>query len=222
MQHSQWLAAMAQQRDIVAPPMAHALQTVAAKAADVVRILGLPPTPVAQAARVTRAQMLAQLQAMHDSARLAAAHAVHRDEQPQLETAATDADYAHTNYQRRLALFRRVLDALLARARYHATRRMWEERPAGAQARIQPRPQVIAAAEDEEATGFRMLLALTAQETLNDAAGTGHPTRADAAGATADELRLLRICAEVGMTAAEMSFDDFQALVAVAPAPGQS
>ena len=115
-----------------------------------------------------------------------------------------------------------MLDALLARARYHATRRMWEERPAGAQARIQPRPQVIAAAEDEEATGFRMLLALTAQETLNDAAGTGHPTRADAAGATADELRLLRICAEVGMTAAEMSFDDFQALVAVAPAPGQS
>lgn len=221
MQHAEYLRAMTQQRGIVGPGAAADLGEAATKVADLVRILGLPPIPTRLDRRFTQTQVWSRTQAAQE--RTGLAHILQTREQQQLEPLRerSSAEEAREHFQRRYAAFRRVLDAVMERARQQAEQEMWEYRPAEARVRLPPQPRVMEEAAALEGRQIRLTLALQAKEALEDERPDGDPRRADEAGATADELRLLRICAELGNAMGEVSFSDLVATVATQPAAEQ-
>ena len=108
-----------------------------------------------------------------------------------------EPEYARRNFWRCYRRFQRLLDMGMRRFRFHAERDAWRAHfgavslPAADAATQQT--------ERAERRAWRLLLAQAAGEVLHELdRPVGHGDRADTGGASADQLRLLRICAETG------------------------
>jgi len=122
-----------------------------------------------------------------------------------------EPEYARRNYLRRHRRFQRLLGMGLCRFRFHAERNAWRGHfgavslPAAGAATQQ--------AETAELRAWRQLLARAAEDVLHEHdRPQGHGDRADTGGASAEQLRLLRICAETGGPA-DVQTADIQGMV---------
>lgn len=108
-----------------------------------------------------------------------------------------EPEYARRNFLRRYRRFQRLLDMCMRRFRFHAERDAWRAHDGAVSL-----PAADAATQQTEQTersAWRLLLAQAAEEVLHEHdRPVGHGDRADTGGASADQLRLLRICAETG------------------------
>jgi len=119
-----------------------------------------------------------------------------------------EPEYARRNFRRRYRRFQQLLDMCMRRFRFHAERDAW--RAHAGEMRLSAADATTQQAEQRERSAWRLLLAQAAGEVLHEHdRPVGHGDRADTGGASADQLRLLRICAETG-GAADIRSTDIQ------------
>jgi hypothetical protein len=107
-----------------------------------------------------------------------------------------EPEYVRRNFVRRHRRFRQLLEMGMRRFRFHAERDAWR-RNVGAVG-LPPADVPTQQTEQAEMQAWRQLLAQAAEDVLHEHQPPGHEDRADTGGASTEQLRLLRICAETG------------------------